>query len=83
MCTPGLAAMANDPERIKRNRAIPSFPTTFRQAGLKSEAVQEPEESLEAAFESVTEGPPFKLTIGKFVHWQSTHPSSTRRSHWN
>lgn len=60
MCNLDLAAITSDPERIMRDRGNLSYPATFRQAEMRSEAMQEPEVTLEATLESVTEGPPFK-----------------------
>lgn len=57
---PELTAMASHSQRIVRNRAIKSFPTTLRQPELSYEAVLELEESLEAALESDTGGLPCK-----------------------
>lgn len=65
MWNPELTAMTSDSERIVRNQANKSFPTTFRQAEHRNEAVQGPGESLDAALESDTEGPPFKVIIGQ------------------
>lgn len=42
-----------------------SFLTTFSQAELSGELVQEPQESLEASVESNTEGSSFKSTTGQ------------------
>lgn len=61
-----LAAMKGESERIMWNRANPSFQTTFIQAELRSEAVQELEKNLGASLESdIDKGLPFKPTIGQ------------------
>lgn len=80
---PELAAMTRDPERAMRNRANPSFHTTSRQVKLKSEAVQEPKKSLDAAFGSDNERSPFKPTTKYPLARQSSHPSQTRSSPQN
>lgn len=65
-----LPAITSDPERTMGNRAHSSFLNTFSQAEHWSDAVLEPEKSLEAAHESDTEGPLIKLQVEILLHRQ-------------
>lgn len=57
---PELVAMKRHPKREMRDQGSPWFPTTFRQARLRSETVQEAEYGLEAPLKSDIEGSLFK-----------------------
>lgn len=59
-----LTAITSDSERIMRSLANPSFLMTFRQTENRSEAVQKPEVSVEAALETDRKGALPKPTIG-------------------
>lgn len=73
--------MTSDSESIVCNRVNPSFTMTFRQAELKKETVQEPEESLEGALESGTKDPFLSWSPNMIPHQQSNHASLTSWSH--
>lgn len=66
--------MTNTHKRITRNRANRSFLATFYQAEHRREAVQEPEESQNTAFDADTEGTPSKL-ITRQARFLAVKPS--------
>lgn len=74
--------MASGPKRVVRNCANPWFPTTFRQAKLKMNALLEPKEKLETVLESFTEAVRPNRPWNQVLHWLSTYLYPIRHPHW-